>query len=176
MWIGSGIAGADKMLFGKTITKNIRTFGICAIELLRSIFGPSSTCKDLHNKLHEFSATNCLTEHWIENFTYPVFLILQYTHTAREGARLKSVHMYGRKCCHNSLLHGIRSMLERRLCTCDQWGVYQRLSSLNIWTVSMLFVLMMDCLKETLTRWLLNPPTRRQWRYLSGKNFRSHRR
>ena len=92
MWMGSAFAGVDKMLVGKKFPMNIRAFRICALELLRSVIEPSTTCDELDSKLHDLSATSCLAEHWIKNFIHPVFLILMYIRAEREGEF--GLHLY----------------------------------------------------------------------------------
>ena len=97
-WLKSAFGGKEKMLTGKTFSKNFRALCFTMLELFRDYIGEIKAFQDLTNFLDAYSLENMLSKNWVDILIWPVILIMMYVRAECEGN--VSLHLHA---CHKMM-------------------------------------------------------------------------
>ena len=70
-WLKSAFGGKEKMLTGKTFSKNFRALCFTMLELFRDYIGEIKAFQDLTNFLDAYSLENMLSKNWVDILIWP---------------------------------------------------------------------------------------------------------
>ena len=97
-WLKSAFGGKEKMLTGKTFSKNFRALCFTMLELFRDYIGEIKAFQDLTNFLDAYSLENMLSKNWVDILIWSVILIMMYVRAECEGN--VSLHLHA---CHKMM-------------------------------------------------------------------------
>ena len=97
-WLKSAFGGKEKMLTGKTFSKNFRALCFTMLELFRDYIGEIKAFQDLTNFLDAYSLENMLSKNWVDILIWPVILIMMYVRAECEGNVCLHLH-----ACHKMM-------------------------------------------------------------------------
>ena len=97
-WLKSAFGGKEKMLTGKTFSKNFRALCFTMLELFRDYIGEIKAFQDLTNFLDAYSLENMLSKNCVDILIWPVILIMMYVRAECEGN--VSLHLHA---CHKMM-------------------------------------------------------------------------
>ena len=94
-WLQSAFASVPKMMTGKKFPMNIRALRFAVMELLKGFIDDVYSYQDLEKRIEYVAQKSMIDEHWINNLIRPVFLMMLFVRTEREGEF--PLHLYA--CC-----------------------------------------------------------------------------